>query len=63
MTRLASQPPLSEDLQREFAGKWVIVHHGEVVEAADTYDDLVDGVDVDERDAIYRVPPASTLFY
>jgi hypothetical protein len=43
-------------LLAQYRGKWVAVRNHEVVEDADTLDELVDRVETDEVDAVFAVP-------
>ena len=40
----------------DFKGKWVAVRNHEVVNDADTLDELVERVETDEVDAVFAVP-------
>lgn len=58
-----AQPPLPAAAADEYADKWIAVRNGEVVVAADTYEALKADSRVVETDAVYHVPPATSLFY
>lgn len=61
-TKLA-QAPLSQGALEKFAGMWVAVRNGDVIAAADVYDELKANDNVRDDDATYHVPPAASLFY
>jgi hypothetical protein len=63
MSRVTSEPPLSEELEREFAGKWVIIRAGQVIKAADTIEELLEDAELDEQQAIAHLDPTDTVFY
>jgi hypothetical protein len=43
-------------LLAQYRGRWVAVRNHEVVEDADTLDELVDRVETDSVDAVFAVP-------
>jgi hypothetical protein len=58
-----SRLPLSEAAQKKYAGKWVALRGGDVVAAAGDFEALMANSKVELTDAIFHVPPASSLFY
>lgn len=57
-----ARSPIPEGIE-QYAGKWVVIRAGEVLAAADSFEDLVaiDGLNPD--DAIYHVPERDSVFF
>lgn len=58
-----SRLPISEKALKKYAGKWVALRGGNVIAAADDYETLMAHDKVELTDAIFHVPPTSSLFY
>lgn len=63
MSATISRLPISEEALKTYADKWVALRAGEVVASADDYEALVANDLIEATDAIFHVPPASSLFY
>jgi len=58
-----SQSPISAELAREYAGRWVALRRGQVVAAADSYEELRADERVTREDALYLVPEPESYFF
>lgn len=63
MRSVLSQTPLPVEAVEHYAGKWIAVRDGEVVAAADEFEELVADERVRDTDTLYRVPEPDTYFY
>jgi hypothetical protein len=57
-----ARSPIPEGIE-EYAGKWVVIRAGEVVAAADSFEELVAVEGLHPDDAIYHVPERDSVFF
>jgi hypothetical protein len=58
-----SQPPISAEIAREYAGRWVALRAGTVIADAESYEELRADERVRRDDAVYLVPEPSSYFF
>jgi len=60
MKKTVSKSPISQDVVKRHAGKWVALRGSRVAASALTYGQLQGNPRVRDTDAVYHVPPART---
>ena len=58
-----ARSPLPAEGIEQYAGKWVALRDGEVVAAAEDFNELIENENVRADDAFYRVPEPGACFY
>jgi hypothetical protein len=60
---VVERSPITGETVEQYAGKWIAIRDGEVVESADTLEELREIEGVRREDAVYLVPERSSYFY
>jgi hypothetical protein len=58
-----ARSPVPAEAFEKYQNRWVAIRDGEVVAAADDFDELVEHPAVQPEDALYHVPSSSTYYY
>jgi hypothetical protein len=60
---VVAKSPVPPEAFEKHPNQWIAIRDGNVVAAADDYDELVARSDVRRSDTLYHVPSSSTYFY